>query len=94
MDISARWNEEKNQALIARYGIRFEDILAALEAGRFLDDREHPNLADYPHQRQLIVAIEGYAYVVPYVIEEQRIFFKTLFPGRKCTRDYLTDPKS
>ncbi|WJR66535.1 hypothetical protein QTA58_20335 [Neorhizobium sp. CSC1952] len=54
-----------------------------------MSDRHHVNEERYPHQRQLIIEIEAYAFVVPYVETEDGIFLKTFFPSRKATRDYL-----
>lgn len=80
------WNEEKNASLTKRYGFGHERILVALNEDGFLDDREHPNISQYGHQRQLVVHIEQYVYVVPYVITGDTIFFKTFFPSRKATK--------
>lgn len=37
-----------------------------------------PNAMDYPHQRIFVVAIDKYAYLVPYVEMENEIFLKTV----------------
>ncbi len=37
----------------------------------------------------MIVDIEGYAYLVPYVIENNEYFLKTIIPSRKATKKYL-----
>jgi hypothetical protein len=54
-----------------------------------LDDRAHPNVERYGHQRQIVIELDHYAWVVPYVEDEEEMFLKTLFPSRKATRDYL-----
>ncbi|WP_454849552.1 toxin [Rhizobium binxianense] len=87
MDI--RWSDEKNDLLKQKFGFGFERIIIALDEGDFLDDRRHVNLERYPNQRQLLVRIEDYAWVVPYVEAEGAIFFKTFFPSRRATREYL-----
>jgi hypothetical protein len=56
---------------------------------RFLDDRAHPNAEQYGHQRQLVVEIDEYAWVAPYVESEDEVFLKTFFPSRKATKEYL-----
>jgi len=84
-----RWSDDKNAELKAKFGFGFERIIVALADGKLLDDRRHTNLERYPHQRQLIVEIEGYAFVVPYVELEGGAFFKTFFSSRKATRDYI-----
>jgi len=55
-----------------------EDKLLAIEA--------HPNKEQYPHQRILIVNIQGYIHIVPFVEDKQGIFLKTVFPSRKSSR--------
>lgn len=50
---------------------------------------EHPNHARYPNQRVMVVSIENYVYLVPFVEEENSYFLKTVIPSRKATRDYL-----
>lgn len=85
----AIWNPEKNAKLEAEYGFGFERILTALSEGSLLDDRGHPNAEKYGHQRQLVVEIEDYAWVVPYVEGSEEVFLKTFFPSRKATREYL-----
>lgn len=83
------WSAEKNIELKARHGFGFERILVALANGALLDERAHPNTELYGHQRQLVISIEGYAWIVPFVTDGRRIFFKTMFPSRKATREYL-----
>jgi uncharacterized DUF497 family protein len=84
-----RWGPEKNEALKADRGISFEHIVVAIEAGGLLDILAHPNQAKYPRQRVLVVACDNYAYLVPFVEEEDHFFLKTAIPSRKATRDYL-----
>ena len=81
------WNRAKAEALRARYGVTFEDVAPQIEIG---DARNfaHPNPEKYPNQRIYVVFIEDYAYVVPYVENENGIFLKTLYPSRKASRDY------
>lgn len=84
-----RWNPEKNDALKADRGLSFEGITVAIESGGLLDILEHPNKAKYPKQRLLVVTLDNYAYLVPFVEEEDHYFLKTIIPSRKATRDYL-----
>ena len=67
----------------------FESVVVAVESGALLDIVEHPNKAKYLKQRVMVVSIEGYAYLVPFVEEEDHYFLKTAIPSRKATRDYL-----
>jgi uncharacterized DUF497 family protein len=83
------WNPEKNQQLIEERGISFEEVIFHLQSDGLLDDIKHPNEDTYLHQRIFIVAIEGYAYLVPYVESDKGIFLKTIIPSRKATKQYL-----
>ena len=84
-----RWNPERNETLKAERGISFERIVLAIEEGGILDVLRHPNERRYPGQLILVVAVEGYAYLVPYVDEPDGYFLKTVIPSRKATREYL-----
>ena len=84
-----RWNAEKNESLKTERGVSFEHVVVAVETGGLLDMTDHPNMARYPHQKVMIVAINSYAYLVPYVEEEDYYFLKTVIPSRKATREKL-----
>ena len=84
-----RWSPEKNEQLQLDRGISFENMVVAIESGGLLDILAHPNLAKYPKQKMLVVASDGYAYLVPFVEEDDHFFLKTVIPSRKATRDYL-----
>jgi uncharacterized DUF497 family protein len=83
------WNAEKNQWLMSERGISFEDVLYSLQSGRLLDDLVHPNKKKYPNQRMLVVEVDGYAWLVPYVENDDEIFLKSIIPSRKATKYYL-----
>ena len=84
-----RWSPEKNEQLQLDRGISFENMVVAIESSGLLDILAHPNLAKYPNQKMLVVASDGYAYLVPFVEEDDHFFLKTVIPSRKATRDYL-----
>ncbi len=84
-----RWNHEKNEELKAERHISFEEIVLAIEGGGLRDVLKHPNPAKYPRQFVFVVAVDDYAYLVPFVEEEDHYFLKTIIPSRKATRDYL-----
>lgn len=84
-----RWSAEKNETLRSERGVSFESIVVAVEAGGLLDILAHPNQAKYPRQRVLVVSCDNYAYLVPFVEEEDYFYLKTVIPSRKATRDYL-----
>ena len=64
-------------------------VLYYLENDCLLDDLEHPDQAKYPDQRIMVINIEGYACLVPYIETENEIFLKTIIPSRKATKQYL-----
>ena len=86
---SINWNTEKSMVLKASRGICFEDVVFHIERGDILDDYLHPNQQEYPEQRIMVIAFNNYAYLVPYVENEEELFLKTIIPSRKATRRYL-----
>ncbi len=86
------WNSEKNCQLIEERGRSFEEAIFHIENGGLLDDICHPNAVDYAHQKIFVVAIDNYAYLVPYVENEDEFFLKSVIPSRKFTKLYLRGP--
>ena len=70
-------------------GVSFEDVLFALQSGGLLDDGSYPNREKYPNQRLLVVRIDDYDWLVPYVENDGEIFLKTVIPSRKGTKKFL-----
>lgn len=83
------WDFRKNELLIQERGISFEEVLIAIEGGYLLDIVEHSNKTKYPNQKVFIVQIEEYAYLVPFVEDKEKVFFKTIIPSRKATKKYI-----
>ena len=83
------WDKGKNTLLKELREISFEDVQTSIEEGKLLDDFEHPNKKHYPNQRIMVIEVDHYAYYVPYVEDEEKIFLKTIFPSRKATKKYL-----
>jgi uncharacterized DUF497 family protein len=83
------WNTEKSVALKASRGICFEDVVFYIERGEILDDYLHPNQQAYSGQRIMVISLANYAYLVPYVENEEELFLKTIIPSRKATQRYL-----
>lgn len=84
-----RWSPEKNEQLQLDRGISFEQVVVAIELGGLLDILAHPNVARYANQKVLVVASDGYVYLVPFVEQADHYFLRTVIPSRKATRDYL-----
>jgi len=87
------WDDEKNRTLQAERSICYEDVLEAIESGRILADEAYPNPASYGHQRILVVEIDGYACVVPYVQEGNKRFLKTIYRSRVYQEKYLSSQR-
>ncbi len=84
-----RWSAEKSAALKEQRGVSFESIVVAVEAGGLLDILAHPNTKKYEHQQVLVVCLDNYIYLVPFVEDESSYFLKTVIPSCKATRTYL-----
>ena len=83
------WNTENNEILARERGITFEEIVRKIESGAKVIETDHPNKKKYPNQKILIVDVDGYAYLVPCVIDKNEYFLKTIIPSRKATKKYL-----
>jgi len=83
------WNEEKNKLLRKERKLSFEEIVDALRKGKLLDRYKHPNAVQYPFQEIMVVEIEEYAYLVPFVEDEEKYFLKTIYRSRKATKKYI-----
>jgi hypothetical protein len=83
------WSDEKNEMLKKERDISFEEVILAIEKGKLIDRRRHPNKNKYPNQFVFIVEIIEYVYVVQFVEDEGKIFLKTIYPDRKLTKKYL-----
>lgn len=83
------WNADNNRLLMERRGVSFEQVLFAIQNGDLVDDGPHPNREKHPSQRLFIVNMDDYAWLVPYVENDDEIFLKTVIPSRKATRRYL-----
>jgi len=84
-----RWSPDKNDLLQQKRGVSFEDVTVAVEAGRLLEIAPHQNPGKYPMQKIMVVDVAGYAFLVPFVEENDHFFLKTIIPSRKATRDFI-----
>jgi len=84
-----KWDVEKNERLMSERGVSFEQVVMHIERGDVLDIFVHPNPEKYPKQQIIVVKINEYAYLVPFVESSEGKFLKTIIPSRKATRDYI-----
>ena len=87
-DIEFKWSDDKNRRLKEERNVCFEDVVMGVENDRLLDIIKNPSL-DRDDQYCLIIEIGNYAYVVPFVKNDQTFFLKTVYPSRKQTKKYL-----
>ena len=78
---TVNWNPTKSVRLKRIRGVSFEEIFE----GELLDIRQNPSRSD---QQILIFDYLGFIWAVPCLIEEQGIFFKTLYRSRKYQKIY------
>lgn len=81
------WDENKNRELKEKRDLSFEAILIAIEQGKLIDIVPNPG-NHYTHQNVLIVEIDDYLVLVPFVEDEEKIFLKTAFRSRKAMKNY------
>lgn len=84
------WSNEKNKFLEKTRGICFEDVVIHMQNRGVLDIIKHLNKDRYPNQNIMVLDVEGYVYLVPYVKSKGTRFLKTIIPSRKATREYLS----
>ncbi len=89
MEKLIEWDKDKNEVLKKERGISFEEIEEKIINKEFIDDKRHYNKLKYPHQKVFYFQINNYIYTVPYVIDGNKIFLKTIIPSRKETKKYL-----
>ncbi len=88
------WNPEKNEKLKKEREISFEEIVEFILEKKLIDVVKHPNIEKYPNQKVFVIDVNGYCYLVPFVENDEEIFFKTIIPSRKATSQYLRGDKN
>lgn len=87
------YDDQKNLKLKAERGVSFEDVIAAIHNDKILAIIPHHNKKEYPNQKILVIEINDYVYLVPYLEEADLLILKTVFPSRKFTKLYLGGSK-
>jgi len=89
------FNEDKNKELKKKRNVSFEEIIILLQERKLISVIEHPQKEKYKNQKIFIVDVDGYAYLVPFIIDKIRqvIFLKIIFPSRKFTKIYIKELK-
>ena len=76
-----RWSPLKSERLKKTRGVSFEEIIKA----KFVGIREHPIKQT---QKILVYEYQGYLWAVPFVVDGEVIFLKTIYPSRKLMKIY------
>lgn len=83
------WDKAKNKQLLEQREVSFEEIVDILYEHNALAVIPYHNPKKYPHQKIYIVNIDNYAYLVPFVEDDEKIFLKTIIPSRQATKKYI-----
>ena len=78
---NVRWSQLKSERLKRTRGVSFEEIIAS----KLIDIRRHPY---NENQKILVYKYRGYIWAVPYVMEGDMMFLKTIYPSRKLKKLY------
>ena len=87
--INYNWNKDKNLLLKENRNISFEQIIIYIENGNLIDIIKHSNNQKYANQKILVMNIDDYIYIVPFIENDNEWFLKTIIPSRQFTKKYL-----
>jgi hypothetical protein len=76
-----RWSALKSERLKKTRGVSFEEIVVS----KYIGKTNHPTKE---HQEILVYEHKNYLWAVPFVVEGEGIFLKTLYPSRKLMKTY------
>ena len=88
------WAISKNEQLKQERDISFEEVAILIEEGKVLKIIKHKNKEKYPNQKVFIVNIGNYAYLIPFIEDEEKIFLKTIIPSRQATKKYIINKQT
>ena len=77
------YDEKKNQILFDQRGLTFEQAIEIIAEEGVLLDFQHPNEAEYPNQRIMVISINNYPHCIPYVMDGEKFVLKTIFKDRR-----------
>jgi uncharacterized DUF497 family protein len=77
------FDADKNELLFQTRGVTFYQIIETIAESGVLLNVPHPNRDQYPNQWMFVIEHNQYTYCVPYVIDGDTYFLKTIFPNRK-----------
>ena len=86
--IKVEWNNEKNELLKQTRNICFEDVEKVILDGGLLDIKPHFNSEKYPNQKILILKLNNYIHYIPFIMNNDILFLKSIIPSRKLNKIY------
>ncbi len=86
-NIVFEWNNDKNNLLLKDRNVCFEDIINSIDNNMIYDIIENPS-KNFDWQFSMIVNINNYTYLVPFIFNNNKIFLKTIYPSRKHNKIY------
>jgi uncharacterized DUF497 family protein len=87
MKFTYAWSSEKNDLLEQERGLSFDLVVEAAANGLIVDEFDHPN-DKRPHQRVMVIEVNGYMVNVPYVVDGNVKFLKAMFFDRALQKKY------
>ncbi len=81
------WNAAKNEELKTKGRPSFEEVVAAIVKGDFIDRIKNKSM-NYPCQEVLVLKLNNYIHAVPIDENKHFIVLKTVFPSRKLNEKY------
>ena len=82
------FDQEKEQKLIRERNISFKEIIKAIASGALIDVINNPS-SKYMYQKVYVIELRRFIYLVPFVMENNKVFLKTIYPSRKAVKKYL-----
>ncbi|HIP61127.1 MAG TPA: toxin [Sulfurovum sp.] len=92
--IKVEWNNEKNALLKQTRNICFEDVEKIILDGGLLDIKPDFNIEKFPNQKILILRLNNYIHYVPFVMNNDTLFLKSIIPSRKLNKIYTQKDKT
>ena len=82
------WDPATNRQLVTQRGVSFEDVVFYIQKGGLQDILCFRNPARDPQQAVLVVRIDSYVYLVPYIETDEAYLLQSITPSRKATQQY------
>jgi len=82
------FDAHKNTILQKERGVSFEQIIILIENGNVIAVKPHHNQKKYQNQHIAEILAGDYICLVPFVVDGNKVFLKTVYLSRKATKSY------